>query len=180
MAQRRAEVFHNEFFSCFEISATAVAFCNCKSYFHNCFPISILTLWRSESTHIIARSYSIFSIDSPKFAALSIKTRLFAPKTNNGIQPKLNAVCLLVFNPCRIDAVIRNFFDGLLYYRRPSNAAEERKLIALYLLTPYTALYRPDRGRFRVWRSPRWERRYCSLQRRPRRAFWHTLCQRRW
>ena len=52
MAQRWAEVFHNEFFSCFEISAAAVAFCNCKSYFHNCFPISILTSWRFGSVLI--------------------------------------------------------------------------------------------------------------------------------
>lgn len=42
-------------------------------------------------------------------AIQSIKTRLFAPKTNNGIQPKPNAVCSFVFQPCQTDAVIRNF-----------------------------------------------------------------------
>ena len=52
MAQRRAEILHDEFFSRFEISAAAVAFCNGKSYFHSCFPISILTSWRSGSVFV--------------------------------------------------------------------------------------------------------------------------------
>ena len=38
-------------------------------------------------------------------AIQGIKQGFFAPKTNNGIQPKLNAVCSFVTQSCSTDAV---------------------------------------------------------------------------